>query len=93
VVGLATFSTALGYVLYFRILAGAGATNLLLVTFLIPVSAILLGWLFLGETLALRHLGGMALIGLGLVAIDGRLLRAWRRPEPAGPELFQGRDI
>ena len=91
VLGLATFSTALGYILYFRILAGAGATNLLLVTFLIPVSAILLGWLFLGEMLAARHLGGMVLIGLGLVAIDGRLLRAWRRPEPAA--LYQGRDI
>jgi len=91
VLGLATFSTALGYIFYFRILAGAGATNLLLVTFLIPVSAILLGWLFLGEMLAPRHLGGMALIGLGLVAIDGRLLRAWRRPEPAA--LYRGRDI
>jgi drug/metabolite transporter (DMT)-like permease len=91
VVGLATFSTALGYVLYFGILAGAGATNLLLVTFLIPVSAILLGWLFLAETLALGHLGGMALIGLGLVAIDGRLLRPWRRPEPTA--VYQGRDI
>jgi drug/metabolite transporter (DMT)-like permease len=93
VLGLATFSTALGYILYFRILAGAGATNILLVTFLIPVSAVLLGWLVLGERLEPRHLGGMALIGLGLVAIDGRLLRAWRRPERTGPEVFQGRDI
>ncbi|MFN9951555.1 MAG: EamA family transporter, partial [bacterium] len=39
-VGVATLSTALAYVLYFRILATAGATNLLLVTFLIPASAI-----------------------------------------------------
>jgi drug/metabolite transporter (DMT)-like permease len=93
VLGLATFSTALGYILYFRILAGAGATNLLLVTFLIPVSAILLGWLVLGERLEPRHLGGMALIGLGLVAIDGRLLRIRRRPELAGAEIYQGRDI
>jgi drug/metabolite transporter (DMT)-like permease len=93
VLGLATFSTAVGYILYFRILAGAGATNLLLVTFLIPVSAILLGWGFLGEALQPRHLGGMALIGLGLVAIDGRLLRTWRRPEPAGAEIYRARDI
>ena len=49
IVGVATLSTALGYVLYFRILQTAGATNLLLVTLLIPVSAILMGTLFLGE--------------------------------------------
>jgi drug/metabolite transporter (DMT)-like permease len=74
VLGLAALSTALAYVLYFRILALAGAVNLALVTFLIPVSAILLGTLFLGESLAPRHLAGMALIGLGLAAIDGRPL-------------------
>jgi drug/metabolite transporter (DMT)-like permease len=74
VLGLAALSTALAYVLYFRILALAGAVNLALVTFLIPVSAIVLGTLFLGETLAPRHLAGMALIGLGLAAIDGRPL-------------------
>ena len=53
-------------------LAAAGATNLLLVTLLIPVTAILLGVAVLGETLLPRHLAGMALIGLGLAAIDGR---------------------
>jgi drug/metabolite transporter (DMT)-like permease len=74
VLGLAALSTALAYVLYFRILALAGAVNLALVTFLIPVSAVLLGTLFLGESLAPRHLAGMALIGLGLAAIDGRPL-------------------
>lgn len=71
-IGVAVISTALAYVLYFRILATAGATNLLLVTFLIPVSAILLGTLFLGEVLFARHFAGMALIGVGLAAIDGR---------------------
>jgi drug/metabolite transporter (DMT)-like permease len=77
-IGVAVISTALAYVLYFRILATAGATNLLLVTFLIPVSAILLGTLFLGESLFARHFVGMALIGIGLAAIDGRLWRAAR---------------
>ena len=77
-VGLAAISTALAYVLYFRILATAGASNLLLVTFLIPVSAILLGILFLGEALLPRHVAGMALIGAGLAAIDGRIWRAVR---------------
>jgi len=71
-IGVAAISTALGYVLYFRILATAGATNLLLVTFLLPVSAILLGVAVLGEVLSDKHLLGMAFIGLGLAAIDGR---------------------
>jgi drug/metabolite transporter (DMT)-like permease len=71
-VGLAAISTAAAYLIYFRVLARAGATNLLLVTFLIPVSAILLGALFLGETLEIRHFVGMAAIALGLAAIDGR---------------------
>lgn len=75
VLGVGLLSTALAYVLYFRILAAAGATNLLLVTFLIPVSAILLGALVLGEVLLPRHFGGMALVGAGLACIDGRLPR------------------
>lgn len=78
-VGLAVLSTATAYILYFRLLASAGATNLLLVTFLIPVTAILLGTLILGETLLPRHLTGMLLIGCGLAAIDGRPWRALRR--------------
>ncbi|MDP1964547.1 MAG: DMT family transporter [Reyranella sp.] len=73
VASLALLSTALAYVIYFRILAAAGATNLLLVTFLIPVTAILLGAAFLGERLELRQFAGMGLIGLGLAAIDGRI--------------------
>jgi drug/metabolite transporter (DMT)-like permease len=74
-VGIAVLSTALAYILYFRILATAGATNIQLVTFLIPVSAILLGSFVLGERLDPTHFAGMGLIGLGLAAIDGRLLR------------------
>jgi drug/metabolite transporter (DMT)-like permease len=56
------------------VLASAGATNIMLVTLLIPVSAILLGSLFLGEHLAGRQFLGIGLIGAGLAAIDGRLL-------------------
>jgi len=73
VLGIALLSTALAYVLYFRILATAGATNLLLVTFLVPISAILLGSLVLGEVLRAQHVLGMVMIGAGLIAIDGRL--------------------
>lgn len=74
VIALGIFSTGLAYVLYFRVLARAGATNISLVTFLVPVSAIMLGWLFLDEMLGLAHLLGIALIGMGLVLIDGRLV-------------------
>ncbi|MBA5760959.1 DMT family transporter [Vibrio sp. 404] len=75
-VGLAVFSTALAYILYFKILEVAGATNVLLVTLLVPVSAVLLGVVVLNESLQVIHLFGMLLIALGLSAIDGRL---WRR--------------
>lgn len=71
---LAIVSTALAYAIFFRILASAGAVNVALVTLLVPVSAILLGTLFLGEQLAQRHFWGMGLIGIGLLAIDGRVL-------------------
>ncbi len=77
--GLALLSTALAYILYFRILATSGATNLLLVTFLIPVSAILLGAFFLEEQLGLKDFTGMGLICIGLAAIDGRLFGFLRK--------------
>jgi drug/metabolite transporter (DMT)-like permease len=80
VLGLALVSTAFGYILFFRILATAGATNVILVTFLIPVTSILLGVTVLGERLQPKHFIGMALIGCGLALIDGRLPRAaWSR--------------
>ena len=77
---LALFSTTFAYVLYFRLIASSGATNALLVTFLVPVTAILLGVLILGEVLAPRHFAGMAMIAAGLALIDGRLFA--RRPAP-----------
>jgi drug/metabolite transporter (DMT)-like permease len=79
VIGFALPSTAFAYLLYFRIVATAGATNLMLVTFLMPVTAILLGVALLGERLEPRHIAGMALIALGLAAIDGRAWRMVRR--------------
>jgi drug/metabolite transporter (DMT)-like permease len=81
-IGLALLCTSLAYILYFRLLASAGATNSLLVTFLIPITAILLGALFLHERLEPRHFAGMVLIAAGLAAIDGRLLRL-RKSAPA----------
>ena len=74
ITALALFCTAFGYVLYFRLIATSGATNALLVTLLVPPVAILLGALFLNETLAAQDFAGLGLIALGLAAIDGRLL-------------------
>ena len=74
ITALALLCTAFGYVLYFRLIATSGATNALLVTLLVPPVAILLGGLFLGETLAPQDFIGLALIGVGLAAIDGRVL-------------------
>ena len=82
VLGLALLSTALAYMIYFRLLATAGATNLLLVTFLIPVTAVLLGYFILGERLNPADFAGMALIVAGLAAIDGRILRRRPRSKP-----------
>lgn len=80
VLALAVFSTSLAYIIYFQILSSSGAVNLLLVTFLIPVSAIILGYFFLEERLMTQHFIGMALIGLGLSIIDGRLWAGFRKP-------------
>jgi drug/metabolite transporter (DMT)-like permease len=82
--GLALLSTALGYAIYFRILARAGATSILLVTLLIPPSTILLGALLLGERLASHHGLGFAAIALGLAAIDGRAIGWLKRKRAAG---------
>ncbi|MZH04108.1 MAG: DMT family transporter [Nitrospinae bacterium] len=75
ILGLGALSTALAFILYYRVLATAGAVNISLVTFLIPVSAIILGVLFLNERLEIQHFTGMAIIWLGLAIIDGRFLK------------------
>lgn len=73
---LGIFCTALGYLIFFRVLASAGALNLVLVTFLIPVTAMLLGTVFLDEVITWSTLASMGVISLGLAIIDGRL---WRK--------------
>ena len=82
IAALALLCSAFAYVLYFRLIDRAGATNALLVTLLVPPVAIVLGALFLNETLAPQDFVGLALIALGLGAIDGRLLSLigkWRK--------------
>jgi drug/metabolite transporter (DMT)-like permease len=88
-IGIARLCTVMAYIPYFRILAVAGASNLLLVTFLIPVSALLLGTFILAEALRVREFLGMAMIGSGLAFIDGRLISAFmnrREPAPGGED-------
>ena len=75
VIALAIVCTAFAYLLYFRILAAVGATNLALVTFVVPVSALLLGGLFLQEQIAVIQWVGIAVVALSLIVIDGRLLK------------------
>jgi drug/metabolite transporter (DMT)-like permease len=79
VVGLAALSTALAYIVFFQILRRSGATNVMLVTLLIPVTAILLGYLVLGEQISLREIAGAFVIGSALLLIDGRVLRVFGR--------------
>ena len=86
-VALALLSTAAGYIVYFALLARAGATNVLLVTLLIPPSALLLGALFLAESVEPRDLAGLAFIACGLAAIDGRPLSGLRRRVRSRPAV------
>jgi drug/metabolite transporter (DMT)-like permease len=79
VVALASVSTAFAYIVYFRILAGAGAVNVVLVTLLVPASSVAFGALALGERPPARAFLGLALIAAGLALIDGRLLRKLRK--------------
>jgi drug/metabolite transporter (DMT)-like permease len=83
--GIALLCTVLAYILYFRILAAAGATNLLLVTFLLPVTALALGHVVLGEPIKPAAIAGMALIAMGLAAIDGRVAGLLRQRVKAMP--------
>lgn len=85
IVALAVVCSALGYVLYFRLIDSAGATNALLVTLLVPPVAILLGWLLLNEAIGPRDFAGLGLIALGLAAIDGRLLSLLHGPPAPRP--------
>lgn len=74
-IGLAAFSTSLAYLLFFRIIARAGPSFVSLCTMIIPVFAILMGFLFLGETLTLNEVLGACVIGIALLIIDGRVLK------------------
>ena len=74
VVALAVFGTAVAYIIFFKILVRAGASNVMLVTLLIPVTALILGNVFLGEQIQLKEILGASIIGAGLLFIDGRII-------------------
>jgi drug/metabolite transporter (DMT)-like permease len=79
ILALALFSTAFGYLVYFRLMQRSGAGNASLVTMLIPPSAMLLGSLFLDERPEPVGLAGFAMIAVGLAIVDGRVVAAIRR--------------
>lgn len=79
VLGLAALSTALAYIVFFQIIRRSGASTVMLVTLLIPVTAILLGWLVLREPISAREIAGAIVIGSALLVIDGRILHLMRR--------------
>ena len=79
VFGLAVLSTALAYIAFFMVLRRSGATNVMLVTLLVPVTAILLGSLVLGEHISLSEIAGALVIGSALLLIDGRMLTFFQR--------------
>jgi drug/metabolite transporter (DMT)-like permease len=74
-VALAVLGTAVAYLVFFQILVRAGASNVMLVTLLIPVTALALGNVFLGEPIHLKEIAGAVIIGAGLLFIDGRVIR------------------
>jgi drug/metabolite transporter (DMT)-like permease len=79
IVGLAALSTALAFIVFFQIIIRSGASTVMLVTLLVPVSAILLGYFVLGERLGIREIIGALIIGSALLVMDGRVFRLIRR--------------
>lgn len=71
---LAVFGTAFAYIVFFKILVRAGASNVMLVTLLLPITALVLGNIFLGEPIQIKEIVGAMIIGSGLLFIDGRVI-------------------
>ncbi len=78
-VALAVFGTAVAYIVFFKILVRAGASNVMLVTLLIPITALVLGNVFLGEPIQSKEIIGAVIIGAGLLFIDGRVINRLTR--------------
>lgn len=76
---MASLSTALAFIIFFQIVIHSGASNVMLVTLLVPVSAILLGYFILGEHIDAREIIGALIIGSALLVMDGRIFRLFNR--------------
>lgn len=79
--GMSVLGTAIAYILYFKLIRTAGATNTLLVTFLVPITALLLGVLILKESISSLAIIGMLVVFSGLVLVDGRVLKLRKRKD------------
>ena len=78
-IGLGVIGTAGAYIIYFKILAVAGASNLMLVTIIVPVFAVTLDAIVLRQWVSLQELCGFVIIAAGLAIMDGRLWSMMRR--------------
>lgn len=75
--GLSIFSTAVAYLIFYKLIKNIGS-NVMLVTLLMPISAIFMSIIFLGESIATQHIIGLILILIGLILVDGRILQRFR---------------
>ncbi len=82
IIGIGSFGTALAYIVFYRIIKNAGSSNVMLVTLLVPITALLLGATFLSEPIHAQEIVGALVIGCGLLFIDGRLFNVFRRNKP-----------
>jgi drug/metabolite transporter (DMT)-like permease len=71
VLGLALLSTAVAYLLYFRLIESVGPTSTVTVTFLVPVFGLLFGVLILDEPFGLGTLAGLAIILSSVTLVTG----------------------
>ena len=75
----AILCSVLAYIIYFKILESAGASNLLVCTVIIPPSAILLNSLFLNQAVSQSEIIGLLIIIVGLIVLDGRYIKSDER--------------
>jgi drug/metabolite transporter (DMT)-like permease len=85
VLGLTLLSTATAYILYYWILARLGSARTTMVTYLIPIFALLFGWLWLGETIGLHTVVGLMLVLLGIMVANGGPVRRQTAPSTVQP--------
>lgn len=76
---LGVVGSGFAYLLYFSLLRNVGATQVVVVTYVLPLIGVTLGVLILGEQLTWTMLAGLALILGGLMVVNGV---PWRRPAP-----------